>query len=92
MQFSFGENINHKKVQSTYPLDFANMSGCTELIKEPTHKLGNCLDLLFNDAPGVVDPLVGLPLGNSDHFSTSVSVNMGFKLPNITLDVSEVMC
>ena len=27
--------------------DFANLSGCSQLIKEPTHKLSNCLDLLL---------------------------------------------
>ena len=41
--------------------DFTNLSGCTQLIKKPTHKLGNCPDLLFTDVPGVVDPLVDLP-------------------------------
>ena len=49
-------------------------------IKEPIHKLGNWLDSLLSDVPGVVDPL----LGNSDHSSTSFSVKMGFKIPNIT--------
>ena len=44
-------------------LDFANLSGCTQLIKEPI-KLGNCLGLLFADVSGVVDP----PLGNSVNF------------------------
>ena len=44
--------------------DFSNLFGCTKLIKEPTHKLDNYLDLLPTDVPGVVDPL----LGNSDHF------------------------
>ena len=58
--------------------DFANFSGCTQIIKEPTHKLGNCLDLLLIDVPGVVDSVVDSPLGNSDHSSISFSVKMGF--------------
>ena len=64
--------------------DFANLFGCSQLIKEPIHKLGNCLDLLLTDVPGVVDPVVDPPLGNSDHSSISFSVKMGFKIPNIT--------
>ena len=75
--------------------DFANLSGCTQLIKKPTHKLGNCLNLLLTDVPGVADPLVDPPLGNSDHSSISFSVKMGFKIPNITFfseGVSDAMC
>ena len=53
--------------------DLANLSGCSQLIKKPTHKLRNCLDLLITDVPGVVDPLVGPPLSNSDHSSISFS-------------------
>ena len=49
-----------------------------------THKLSNCIDLLFTNVPGVVDPLLDPPLGNSDHSSISFSVKMGFKIPNIS--------
>ena len=63
--------------------DFANLSGCTQLIKEPTHKLGNCLDLLLTDVPGVVDPLIDHHHGNFDHSSISFYVKMCFKIPNI---------
>ena len=56
--------------------DFANMSGCTQLIKEPTHKFGTYLDLLITDVPGVVDPVVDPPFGNSDHSSISFSVKI----------------
>ena len=38
--------------------DFANLSGCRQLMKELTYKLGNCLDLLLTDVLGVVDSLV----------------------------------
>ena len=34
--------------------DFANLSGCTKLIKESTHKLGKCLILLLTDVQGLV--------------------------------------
>ena len=65
-------------------LDFANLSGCTQLIKDPTHKFGNCLDLLFTDVPNVVDHLKESPFGNSDHSFISFSVKVGFKITNIT--------
>ena len=64
--------------------NFVNLSGCIEFMKEPTHKRGNSLNLLLTDVPGVVDLLVGSPLGNSDHFSISFPVKMGFRIPNIT--------
>ena len=60
--------------QSIAAFDFADLSGCTQLIEESTHKHDNCLDL----------PLVDPPLGSSDHCSISFSVKMGFKIPNIT--------
>ena len=63
--------------------DFANMSGCTQLIKEPTNKLGNCLNLLLTVVPGVVDPLVDPPLNNSVHSPNSFSAKV--KIPNISL-------
>ena len=44
--------------------------------KEPTHKVGNCFDLLTFQ----VDPL----LGKFYNFSISFSLKMGFKNPNIT--------
>ena len=61
--------------------DFTNLSGRTQLIKEPTYKLGNCLDLLLTDIPGVVDPLVDPHLGNSDNSSISFSEKKGLKFP-----------
>ena len=60
--------------------DFANLSACTQLIKEPIHKLGNCLNLLLTDVPGVVDLL----LGNLDHSFIWFSMKMYFSITNIT--------
>ena len=54
-------------------------------LSKSQHKLGNYLDLLLTDVPGVVDPLVDPPLGNSDQSSISFYVNMCFKIPNITI-------
>ena len=69
---------NHHGVEV---LNFANLSGGTHLIKEPTHKFGNCLDLLLTDVLGVVNLLVDSPLDNFNHSSISFSVKMGFKVP-----------
>ena len=63
--------------------NFTSLSGCTQLNKESTHKLRNCLDLLLTDVLNVVDPLVDSALGNFDHSIFSFSVKMGFKIPNI---------
>ena len=63
-------------------------------IKEPTHKLGNCLELLLTDVAGV-DTLVDPPLGNSGHSSISFSVKMGFKILKSWVDwprVGEDLC
>ena len=66
-------------------LDFANLSGCVQLINEPTHQLGNCLDLLLTDVPGVVDSVVKPPLGGSDHSCISFSLKLRFIIPNVSL-------
>ena len=60
--------------------DFTNLSDCTQLIKVPTHKLGNCLDLLLSDVAGVVDHLFDALFGNSDHSSISFSVILKFPI------------
>ena len=35
-------------------LDFSNISGCEQLVAEPTHQSGNCLDLVFTDISGII--------------------------------------
>ena len=49
-----------------------------------TRQRVNCLDLMLTDVPRAVEPMVDLPLGNSDHSSIAFSVKMGIKIPNIT--------
>ena len=64
--------------------DFSNISGCVvQLINGSTHRLGNCLDLLLTDAPGVFNCVVDPPLGNSDHSSISFTLQLGFCIPSI---------
>ena len=36
------------------PLDFANVSGCDQLVTGPTHTGGGTLDLLMIDVPDLV--------------------------------------
>ena len=40
--------------------------------------------IVVTDVPGVVYPLVDFHLGNSDHFSISLSVKIDFNISNIT--------
>ena len=54
--------------------DFANLSGCHQLVDEPTHTLGNTFDLLFTDVPGIVDANVSQSVGTFDHNSILVNV------------------
>ena len=44
-------------------LDFSSEAGCEQLIHKPTHRSGNCLDLVFTDAPDVVACTVVTPIG-----------------------------
>ena len=37
------------------------------MVRCPTHITGNRLDLVMTDASDIVDVLVGIPLGTSDH-------------------------
>ena len=46
--------------------EFASEAGCEQLVCMPTHRSGNCLDLVFTDTPGVVDCNVGIPIESSD--------------------------
>ena len=64
--------------------DFSNFSGCVQLINGPTHRLGDCLDLLLIDASGVGDCIVDPPLGKSDHSNMSFTLQLGFCIPSIT--------
>ena len=62
--------------------DFANLSGCHQLVDRPTHILGNTLDLLLTDVPGIVDATVSQPVGTSDHNSILVDITTDFPVPN----------
>ena len=65
-------------------LDFVNETGCTQLVAEPTHISGNCLDLLITDVPGVCSVSVGSQIGSSDHFAVSTKVQLNSPIPDYT--------
>ena len=63
--------------------DFACESGCEQVIREPTHSSGNCLDLVFTDSPGVITSTVDPPVGTSDHCTIFITISMEQTTPNI---------
>ena len=65
-------------------LDFANLSGCDQLIDGPTHISGNCLDLLLTDVPGVIKSYILSPVGTSDHCAIACNVKLQINVPDIT--------
>lgn len=67
-------SVSNTDVHGRALLDFANSSGCQQLVNEPTHLAGNPLDLVLTDVPGVVSVVVGSPIGSSDHSSLHVKL------------------
>ena len=65
-------------------LDFSSESGCDQIIHSPTHRSGNCLDLIFTDTPGVVAGNVGSPVGTSDHSYVSAIIKTEHAVPDIS--------
>ena len=65
-------------------LDFSSESGCDQIIHSPTHRSGNCLDLIFTDTPGVVAGNVGSPVGTSDHCYVSAIIKTEHAVPDIS--------
>ena len=65
-------------------LDFSSESGCDQIIRNPTHRLGNCLDLIFTDTSGVVAGNVGCPIGTSDHSYVSAIIKAEHAVPDIS--------
>ena len=63
--------------------DFANLSGCHQLVDKPTHFLDNTLDLLLTDVPGIADATVSQPFGTSDHNYISVNITTDYPVPKL---------
>ena len=64
--------------------DFSSEAGCEQLIHKPTHRSGNCLDLVFTDVPGVVACNVGTPIGTSDHSYVSLAIKTEQAVPDVS--------
>ena len=65
-------------------LDFSSESGCDQIIHSPTHRSGNCLDLIFTDTPGAVAGNVGSPVGTSVHSYVSAIIKTEHAVPDIS--------
>ena len=50
----FLNSISQTDCHSLRALDFSSESGCDQIIHNPTHRSGSCLDLIFTDTPGVL--------------------------------------
>ena len=66
--------------------DFSSESVCDQIIHNPIHKSGNCLDLIFTDTPGVIAGNVGIPVGTSDYCYIYISgiIKTVHTMPDIT--------
>ena len=87
-------NVHHREwLQSRSPTDghgiaalnFTNETGCEQLVNEPTHISGNCLDLFITDVPGICRVSVEPQIGTSDHFSVAARVTLNSPLPDLTV-------
>ena len=67
-------------------LEFCTSSACDQLITEPTHKIGNRLDLVFIDVPAVVSIKLCEFICSSDHCATEVIVSVNQLIPNATIE------
>ena len=47
----------------------------------PTHKSGNCFDLVSTDTPGVA---CNVPVGSSDHYYVSVTIRTEQAVPDVS--------
>ena len=66
-------------------LDFADITGCEQLVTGATHASGNCLDLLLTDVGGVVEVQTTSPIGSSDHRGLCCRIQLDFPLPDFTI-------
>ena len=63
--------------------DFATVSGCSQLVVDPTHARGGILDLQVTDVPDLVRVAVVAPIGNTEHYSLSADISMAQAVPNL---------
>ena len=64
--------------------DFADLSGCDQMVESATHNSRNRLDLVLTTVPGVTVVDIIPPLGSSDHCTISCKVTTNAPMPDIT--------
>ncbi len=79
------ESVSPTDSHGRAALDFANVSGCSQLVVGPTHLAGNRLDLVFTDVPETVKVTTMAPLGTSDHSAISIQLNLRQNIPAYTV-------
>ncbi len=57
-------------------LEFAIVSGCSQLVAGSTHLAGNRLDIFLTDVPDIVKVTTMAPLGTSDHSAISIQLDL----------------
>ena len=71
---------NHHGVAA---FDFSTVSGCDQLVVDPTHARGGTLNLLITDVPDLARVAVVAPIDNSDHSSLSAVISIAQAVPNL---------
>ena len=64
--------------------DFLSEVVCEQLLHKSTQRSGNCLDLVFIDAPGVLDCNVDTPIETSHQSCISVTIRTEQTLPDVS--------
>ena len=67
-------------------LEFSAASACEQLIREPTHKNGNRLDLVFTDVPAIVTSKVCEFIGTSDHCAIEMNISVNQYVPSSVVE------
>ncbi len=75
------ESVSPTDSHGRAALDFANVSGCSQLVASPTHLSGNRLDPVLTDVPDTVKVTTMARLGTSDHSAISIQLNLRQNIP-----------
>ena len=60
--------------EGKFALNMCNSYGLTQIVNGPTHKLGNCLDLIMTDAPNLLSSIeIDSEIGTSDHYTVKAA-------------------
>ena len=70
---------------------FETVSGCDQLVIDPTNAYLETLDLLMTDVPDLAWVAVVSALGSSDHSSVSIAISMAEAIPNLCVSRRVVM-